>query len=308
MTTGESQILVDALPYTDSGYDEPGVKQAAMLLVEEECRRYKPAKHYLEACLGPADLHAFETELLRNEFERMEQCLPLEALSMKRYELPPPPQQGKQQSEAASWLDSVNNSCAQLEHQSSRVVNLELMAEHGPISWRIYVQTLKTMLEQADKQLDELKANIQQVNLARKNEQSICGDGLHTLQTNWTGLVGKNYEIECAVVELEKELKVLRKREVESLAAAEASTPKEIEAEKETTFDPREEKEEESKKDTTADAEKEETQVEEKMEESAEPTAKTEIVKAVSANVAAEEEKDNKEQEENRNEEEKMAE
>jgi hypothetical protein len=29
--TSESQILVDALPYIDSGYDEPGVKQAVII-------------------------------------------------------------------------------------------------------------------------------------------------------------------------------------------------------------------------------------------------------------------------------------
>ena len=28
--TSETQILVDALPYIDSGYDEPGVKQAVI--------------------------------------------------------------------------------------------------------------------------------------------------------------------------------------------------------------------------------------------------------------------------------------
>lgn len=79
------EVLVDALPYIDFGYDEAGVKQAvsssiiynslilvsyflnymidfkwkALALVEEECRRYKPTKNYLDF-LGPANLHAFE--------------------------------------------------------------------------------------------------------------------------------------------------------------------------------------------------------------------------------------------------------
>jgi len=101
------EVLVDALPYIDLGYDEPGVKQAvsnlkiivfivrlfgekeltnknkALALVEEECRRYKPGKNYLDF-LGPMNLHAFETELLKNEFERMEQRQPMEMISFKR--------------------------------------------------------------------------------------------------------------------------------------------------------------------------------------------------------------------------------
>ncbi|CAF0994303.1 unnamed protein product, partial [Brachionus calyciflorus] len=43
-----NEILVDALPYIDAGYDEPEVKQMVFSLIEEECRRYKPSKNYLE--------------------------------------------------------------------------------------------------------------------------------------------------------------------------------------------------------------------------------------------------------------------
>ena len=53
------EVLVDALPYIDFGYDEPGVKQAALALVEEECRRFKPSKNYLEI-FGTVNLHQFE--------------------------------------------------------------------------------------------------------------------------------------------------------------------------------------------------------------------------------------------------------
>ena len=43
-----SAVVVDALPYIDLGYDEPGVREAALALVEEETRRYRPTKNYLE--------------------------------------------------------------------------------------------------------------------------------------------------------------------------------------------------------------------------------------------------------------------
>ena len=37
-------VAIDALPYYDHGYDEPGVREAAVKLVEEEMQRYRPTK------------------------------------------------------------------------------------------------------------------------------------------------------------------------------------------------------------------------------------------------------------------------
>jgi len=65
-----SDILVDALPYIDMGYDEPGVREAVLQMVEEETRRYKPTKNYLEN-LSQLNLSLFEvflTFLFINQF------------------------------------------------------------------------------------------------------------------------------------------------------------------------------------------------------------------------------------------------
>lgn len=53
-------------------------------MVEEECRRYRPTKNYLENA-GPEPSTAFETPALQHEMERVQQRLPMEPLSMKRY-------------------------------------------------------------------------------------------------------------------------------------------------------------------------------------------------------------------------------
>lgn len=203
------EVLVDALPYIDLGYDEPGVKQSALALVEEECRRYKPTKNYLDF-LGPINLHSFESEILKNEFERMEKRLPMEMLNFKRYELPPPP--ANKQTDATAWFECVENSCAQLEHQATRLLNLEVMNEFGSSAWRVYNQTLKIMFDQAEMQLESLKKEIQSTNLSRKTEQTYAGVKVKSLEEQWVGLVGKNYEIECALTELEKELVELKKK------------------------------------------------------------------------------------------------
>lgn len=55
---------------------------------------------------------------MKKEFERLAQRVPMEVLSMKRYELPPPPA-GKL-TDLSAWSECVDNSYAQLEHQSTR--------------------------------------------------------------------------------------------------------------------------------------------------------------------------------------------
>uniref|UniRef100_A0A8D1QBG6 Pre-mRNA-splicing factor SPF27 n=1 Tax=Sus scrofa TaxID=9823 RepID=A0A8D1QBG6_PIG len=56
------EVVVDALPYFDQGYEAPGVREAAAALVEEETRRYRPTKNYLSYLTAP-DYSAFEAPL-----------------------------------------------------------------------------------------------------------------------------------------------------------------------------------------------------------------------------------------------------
>ena len=41
MNQNSEAVIVDALPYIDHGYDEPGVREAAHAMVEEETGRYR---------------------------------------------------------------------------------------------------------------------------------------------------------------------------------------------------------------------------------------------------------------------------
>ncbi|XP_055587185.1 pre-mRNA-splicing factor SPF27-like [Uranotaenia lowii] len=197
------EVLVDALPYIDLGYDDPGVREAAMAMVEEECRRYRPTKNYLEH-LPALNSNVFETELMTAEFERIQNRLPMEPLSMKRYELPPPPA-GKM-SEVSAWAESVDNSMAQLEHQSVRAVNLELMMEYGCEMWKSYLEILTSMQAKAQVRLEEIKKEIHDINWKRKSKQTQGGEKLRSLEAQWVMLVSKNYEIEQACAKLEERI------------------------------------------------------------------------------------------------------
>ena len=136
-------VVVDALPYIDHGYDEPGVREAALAMVDEETRRYRPTKNYLDH-LPALNLASFETELMKTEFERLSNRQAMDTLSMKRYELPTPPP-GKM-SDVQAWSQCVDNTQAQLEHQRTRIMNLDLMLDYGGESWKVYNEVLQDML------------------------------------------------------------------------------------------------------------------------------------------------------------------
>ena len=65
------------------------------------------------------------------------------------------------------------------------------------------------MADKAQKQLKDLKKDVQEVNWARKNQQGMVGDRLKQLESHWVGLVSKNYEIEQALAKMESEIAAL---------------------------------------------------------------------------------------------------
>merc|ERR1719312_2354087 len=115
-----------------------------------ETRRYRPTKNYLDH-LPALNLTSFETELMKTEFERLSNRQAMDTLSMKRYELPTPPP-GKM-TDVQAWTECVDNSQAQLEHQRTRIMNLDLMLDYGGESWKVYNEVLQDMLTKTQGQL-----------------------------------------------------------------------------------------------------------------------------------------------------------
>ncbi|XP_077291618.1 BCAS2 pre-mRNA processing factor [Arctopsyche grandis] len=201
------EVIVDALPYIDQGYDDPGVREAAMAMVEEECRRYRPTKNYLEQLPSSSLITSsitFETPMLKRELERLNSRLPPEPLSMKRYELPPPPP--GRLSDPTAWVEAVDNSLAQLEHQATRVINLELQLEYSCETWKAYLDVLSKMVTGAQTRLSAVRKETAAVNWERKSVQTAMGSKLRGLEQEWVQLVSHNYRIERAIAELEADL------------------------------------------------------------------------------------------------------
>lgn len=132
----------------------------------------------------------------------------METMSTKRYELPAPPS-GKL-GEIASWQESVDNSMAQLEHQAIRSINLELMNKYGIETWKAALEVLVGMSVKAQKELHDLKKEIQDVNWNRKSKQLQTGEKLNLLNQQWVSLVSCNYEIEQAISALKQQIYIAK--------------------------------------------------------------------------------------------------
>ncbi|KAL7049960.1 hypothetical protein ACKWTF_003915 [Chironomus riparius] len=224
-----NEILVDALPYFDVGFDEPGVREMALAMVDEECRRYKPSKNYLES-LPPLNTAAFETDLMKNEFQRLESGVRMETMNTKRYELPAPPT-GKL-GEIQAWQEAVDNSFAQLEHQSIRYLNLELLQKYGCEAWKIALEVLIGLSARAQKDLSELKKEIQEINWRRKSKQIDTGEKLNRLNQQWAQLVSCNFEIELAIETILQQINNLSQVKEEEAAEEKSPEPESVNNEK----------------------------------------------------------------------------
>jgi len=197
--------LIDALPYYDKGYDEAGVREASQALVEEETKTFKPTKNYLQH-LSLLNDQAFETDIMRNEFTRLEARKPMEMLSWTRYELPIPPTGSK--NDVGAWEECVKNSQAQLMQMELRSENLEAMMKHSCNAWKTYNELLDKQKESVLNELQHVKQNIKEINWQRKNLHVKNGEQLDLLESKWVELISKNYEIEEAIMKLEKEIAV----------------------------------------------------------------------------------------------------
>jgi pre-mRNA-splicing factor SPF27 len=199
-------IEIDALPYIDSQYNDPEMKARVDSLVQAEMRTFRPG-NYL-AHLPEHEVNFPEDSVLQYEWMRVCEQQPMSKMDTKRYQLEPPPPEQRNDPEA--WQRAVRNAEAQLEHQSTRLGNLELMQQHGAHQWRAQLNELDVASAQLKRAAEEVDERIELVNRRRKTEQLAAAPRLAALEAEWVSSVKKNLEIESACLQLEAECAGLR--------------------------------------------------------------------------------------------------
>ena len=195
-------IDVDALPYVDMQYNDPAMKRKVDELVEAEMRTFRPDRDYLER--WPMHEPNFDDHpLLQAEWMRVCDRQPMSTIDTARYQLDPPP--AELQSDPSAWQRAVHNAQAQLEHQHTRIGNLELLQQHGAPLWRAHLNALDVSSGQLKRAEGDVAEQIEIVNRKRKTEQLAAGPRLVALEAEWVDGIKKNLEIEAACLRLEAE-------------------------------------------------------------------------------------------------------
>ncbi len=211
------QDLVDALPYVDSLTAEE--KAAADALIEAEMRAgaRRPADYLSEAPAEPRSRGA-EHPLLAAELARAAAGAPLAALDLARYGLErPPPERAE---DPAAWHAALDNAHAQLEHQRTRLLNLELLLKFGPAAWRAHNEALAAHGARTAGEAAAARADVEALNRERKLQQMAAGHELAALEAEYLSAAQKNAEVAAAADAMEAEVAALRARLPPAVVAA----------------------------------------------------------------------------------------
>ncbi|ULT99305.1 hypothetical protein L3Y34_000567 [Caenorhabditis briggsae] len=197
----DEQVLVDALPYLDTEYNETD-RQLARNLVEHECKTFRPTKNYLTHLPVP-DYDAFLTPCMLKEMSRMKKKEEMGKLDMSRCELPPP--SAVKGVDRKLWAKVLRNAKAQNEHLMLRQINLELMDEYAAENYLQRNKAMEQILTEAEKELRSTRDAIMEIHASRKMAQLKAGDKVKQLEQSWVSMVTNNYKMELENRQMESD-------------------------------------------------------------------------------------------------------
>ena len=202
-----SNVDIDALPYIDQQMEHiDQMKQYVDHLISEEMKTFAP-RDYISHLPEP-ELKLANNPLLKAELERVQSGAPMAKMDTARYAVAPP--EGAAAADPAAWKGAIGNAAAQLEHQTARGENLELLRDYGPAYYQEYHKYLEAVQQGMGAQRDDLKRKVDEINRERKAEQLGAGERLHGLDQKWKTLVFGNRQVEEACLAMEADIKRLK--------------------------------------------------------------------------------------------------
>ena len=182
--------LVNSLPYIDR--IDTALRSRAEKMIQDELKVLdkKPSDYLRE--LPQAE----EVDL-----DRFRSGEATSALDVSRYNLEPPA--GSKAKDDSAWEVALRNAETQLEHQSLRVENLELMLKGGASVWRASNMQLESLCSTLESETSKIEGEVEALNRERKLQQLSTGNEIHSLEDDWYRQIHKNLEIDYACKQLE---------------------------------------------------------------------------------------------------------
>ncbi|KAK1778061.1 Pre-mRNA-splicing factor SPF27 [Copromyces sp. CBS 386.78] len=214
----------ESLPYIDPE-PTPTDRLAAEALITAE-RSLVPDDPFHALLPPPYTPSSHLTPLIQSEFDRIASSLSsnpdappkLNALDLTRYsslpEIPSPAELSQMDSSEATTLLQSLLEKAYTDHAyvAQRRAHLALLDAYGKNAWLIGNWQLEGELKATEKELAEVKREIDLVTLQRKQAQDEAGPEIIGLEDTWKKGVGRVLETEAAVEGLRRQALEVRRR------------------------------------------------------------------------------------------------
>ncbi|KAL6866047.1 hypothetical protein ACO1O0_002147 [Amphichorda felina] len=192
----------ESLPYIDPE-PSPSALEAARALIAAEQSTLPPRDPPSSILPSPNREPSF-SPAVQTELARVASQTPLQPLALSRYEAQETPAADAGPDRVREVLDSAHVSDAYL---AARRQNLELLDRHGKNAWLIGNHQLEAELRMLEKELRDVKREVDVVNLERQRRQEEVRAEIQMLEETWKKGIGRVLETEVAVEELKREIR-----------------------------------------------------------------------------------------------------
>ncbi|KAI9913859.1 hypothetical protein PsorP6_006119 [Peronosclerospora sorghi] len=189
----ESRKLINSLGYIDTEYKSPLRQQQVQAQICAEMATFSPHMDEYLAFLPSYSPSFGGKTRLQAEFKRVSANVSLNAIDMRRYNVLEPT--GKHAKSLEAWEQAVKQLQVAIEHQSSRVINLELQQGYGTKLAKVRTAVMGGMNQQYERAVEEVKAGSVEINRARQQDQMRNVAKLRSYHSKYLALLGKNASI-----------------------------------------------------------------------------------------------------------------
>ncbi|KAL3424354.1 bcas2 family protein [Phlyctema vagabunda] len=193
----------ESLPYIDF---EPSAAERAAALALIAAELPQDVATQTHSALPPL-AESRISELMKQEYERIEAKQPLRVIDTSRYEqLEPPATSPGSDETLALWREALSKAYTSHTYLTGRQTNLALLEQFGKNSWLVGNAQLEDILRDLERELAARKQDIDVLVVERKNRQEGVAGEMRLLEENWKRGVGKVLETEVAAEELRREI------------------------------------------------------------------------------------------------------